>query len=276
MAALEATAGAVRVWTDSRYVCNGARHLEAGTRPPFAHRDLWERARAVWRPGVSAVCWIKAHLDWEAAEERGYPRHAWEGNKRADMLAGRGAASHAVAAEDATRVVAAGEEVDRMQRWMVEALQLVAEGCPPRPKARRGRRRPGTRAPRPLGGPGEHGPISRDGDFWVRGSCDRRVGVTRPWRTWRSMPCVAPVAPPPNPWGRLVTRRSAGAGRPGPSMCCGRRATALFALRAGATAPRGGGPSLGSTCSMARPPPEAVVLSAADPVGPGLGEPPAG
>ena len=46
VAALEATAGAVRVWTDNRYVCNGVRYLEAGTRPPFAHRDLWERARA--------------------------------------------------------------------------------------------------------------------------------------------------------------------------------------------------------------------------------------
>ena len=166
MAALEATAGAVRVWTDSRYVCNGA---EAGTRPPFAHRDLWERARAVWRPGVSAVCWIKAHLDWEAAEERGYPRHAWEGNKRADVLAGRGAASHAVAAEDATRVVAAGEEVDRMQRWMVEALQLVAEGDPPRPRRERQRRGRGPRPARPLGDPGEHGPIVEEDGFWVCG-----------------------------------------------------------------------------------------------------------
>ena len=46
VAALEATAGAVKVWTDNRYVCNGVRYLEARTRPPFAHRDLWERARA--------------------------------------------------------------------------------------------------------------------------------------------------------------------------------------------------------------------------------------
>ena len=76
VAALEATAGAVLVWTDSRYVSNGVRYLSAGVRPPFAHRDLWEHAMAAWWPGVSAVAWIKADLDWEAAEERGYSRHA--------------------------------------------------------------------------------------------------------------------------------------------------------------------------------------------------------
>ena len=125
VAALEATAGAVRVWTDSRYVCNGVRYLDAGTRPPFAHRDLWERARAAWRPGISSVAWIKAHLDWEAAEEKGYPRYSWDGSKRADELAGRGAASHALADEVATRVAAAGEEVGRMQHWVLEACSWL-------------------------------------------------------------------------------------------------------------------------------------------------------
>ena len=77
VAALEATRGVVKVWTDSRFVCRGARYLAAGTVPNFAHRDLWARAAEAWRPGVSEVCWIKAHLEWEEAEARGFPRHAW-------------------------------------------------------------------------------------------------------------------------------------------------------------------------------------------------------
>ena len=148
-AALECTAGAVKVWTDSRYVCSAARYLEAGVRPPFAHRDLWERACRAWRPGVSSAAWMKAHLSWEEASERGIPRHAWEGNRRTDELAGRGAAVHAVAADGTDRVVLAEDTMDRAQHWMLEALPLVAEGDPPRPRRRRRRRRAGARAPRP-------------------------------------------------------------------------------------------------------------------------------
>jgi hypothetical protein len=47
--------------------------LAAGTAPLFAHRDLWARAAGEWRPGVSEVCWIKAHLEWEEAEAPGFP-----------------------------------------------------------------------------------------------------------------------------------------------------------------------------------------------------------
>ena len=39
---------------------------------------------------------MKAHLQWEAARERGIPRHVWGGNRRADELVGLGAAAHAV------------------------------------------------------------------------------------------------------------------------------------------------------------------------------------
>ena len=59
VAAVEATAGAVKVWADSRFVCRGVGYLDLAVCPPFAHRDLWERALAIWRPGVSAVAWVK-------------------------------------------------------------------------------------------------------------------------------------------------------------------------------------------------------------------------
>jgi dUTP pyrophosphatase len=72
-----------------------------------------------------------AQVEWEVVEARGLPRHAWEGNRRVDALAGNGAASHAVAQEVADRAIAAADTVDRIQHW---ALQLVAEwvqGGPP-------------------------------------------------------------------------------------------------------------------------------------------------
>ena len=71
VAALECTAGAAKVWTDSRYVCSGVRYLDAGVCPPFAHRDLWDRAHRVWRPGVSSAAWVKAHLCSEEAAGAG-------------------------------------------------------------------------------------------------------------------------------------------------------------------------------------------------------------
>ena len=95
MVAVERTAGAVKVWTDSRFVCHGIPFLDAGVCPPFAHRDLWERAWRAWRPGGSSAVWAKAHLEWKAAQARGNPKHVWEGNRRADELAGLGAAAHA-------------------------------------------------------------------------------------------------------------------------------------------------------------------------------------
>ena len=55
VAAVECTGGAVKVWTDSRFVCSGVRYLDLGMVPPFAHRDLWERALRAWRPGVSSA-----------------------------------------------------------------------------------------------------------------------------------------------------------------------------------------------------------------------------
>ena len=75
VAAVEYTGGAVKVWTDSRFVCSGVRYLDLGMVPPFAHRDLWERALRAWRPGVSSAAWVKAHLEWDEAERRGIPRH---------------------------------------------------------------------------------------------------------------------------------------------------------------------------------------------------------
>ena len=71
MGAVEATAGAVKVSADNRFVCSGVGYLDQGVCPPFAHRDLWARALAAWRPGVSAVAWVKAHLSWEEAAARG-------------------------------------------------------------------------------------------------------------------------------------------------------------------------------------------------------------
>ena len=137
MAAVECTGGAVKVWTDSRYVCSGIRYLDLGVVPPFAHRDLWERALRAWRPGVSSAAWVKAHLEWDVAERRGIPRHAWEGNCRADELAGRGAAQHEVDPAVAARIRGVVAATERAQLWMVEAMQIAAERGPPRPKVRR-------------------------------------------------------------------------------------------------------------------------------------------
>ena len=88
VAALERSDGFARVWTDSRLVARGAVYLNAGVFPPLRHPDLWQRAARVWRRGTSEVRWVKAHLDWPAAQARGFSWQAWAGNQRADELAG--------------------------------------------------------------------------------------------------------------------------------------------------------------------------------------------
>ena len=214
VAAVEYTGGAVKVWTDSRFVCSGVRYLDLGLVPPFAHRDLWERALRAWRPGVSSAAWVKAHLEWDEAESRGIPRHAWEGNRRADALAGNGAALHEVEPAVAARIRGVVAATERAQLWMVEALQISADRDPARPKVRRqGRRAPVRVArPRPRGGAGDHGPITEEDGFWWCGTCDRRVRNTRPWGTWRRMPCNPPVVAPPQPAGGQANR-AVGRGR---------------------------------------------------------------
>ena len=192
VAALELTAGNARVWTDSKFVCRGAGFLEQGVLPPLKHADLWARAARAWRRGRSEVRWVKAHLEWQEAQDRGIPWHVWAGNQRADEFAGRGAASHAPAADDVRRVLGARDDLKRAQAWMVEALRL-ASAADPRPQnkrpARRSRKgRPGPRGP--AASAGDHGPIQAVGGHWVCDACSRRVAMTRPWREWRRTPCA--------------------------------------------------------------------------------------
>ena len=80
--------------------------------------------------------------------------HAWEGDRRADELAGQGAEEHAVPAEEVERAQWAVDATKRTQSWMAEALQLAAGLDPPRLRRRRQGRRAGAKAQRPLGGCG--------------------------------------------------------------------------------------------------------------------------
>ena len=121
MAAVECTGGAVKVWTDRR---DPVPRCWGVPPTPLAHRDVWERALRVWRPGVSSSAWAKAQLEWEAAMARGILRHAWEGNRRADELAGKGAATHAMAEQSVERILWAVDATERAHLWMAEALQL--------------------------------------------------------------------------------------------------------------------------------------------------------
>ena len=82
----------------------------------------------------------------------------------------------------------------------------------PRPMVRRQGRRVAARPARPLGGAGDHGPIKEEGGFWWCGACDRRVRTTRPWRTWRRMPCNPPAVAPHKPVGGQANR-AVGRGR---------------------------------------------------------------
>ncbi len=59
--ALELTAGHCEVVTDSMFVVEGALALAAGRLPKMDHEDLWRRALAIWRPGISKVRKVKAH-----------------------------------------------------------------------------------------------------------------------------------------------------------------------------------------------------------------------
>ena len=62
-----------------------------------------------------------------AATARGIPRHAWEGNRRADELAGQSAATHAVAEQEMATILWGVDATERAQLWMAEALQKLAE-----------------------------------------------------------------------------------------------------------------------------------------------------
>ena len=217
VAALERTAGNVHVWTDSMFVVRGAGFLDAGVVPPLRHADLWERAHRAWRPGTTRAQWIKAHLDWQEASQRGFTWQAWAGNKQADELAGRGSQAHAPPDSDVQRVLRVCEDAERAQLWMVAALGLAADAGPPSsaPQSRRRRCRPGQqRRPRELqrGPPGDHPDVQRHGDHWRCTVCSRQVKVSRGWREWRRVPCQ-PGRPPFPPFGAALPSGMVPAGR---------------------------------------------------------------
>ena len=211
VAALERTAGNVVVWSDSKYVVRGARRIARGVSLPSSHVDLWERAQQAWLLGTTQVHWIKAHLDWPSAQQRGFPRDAWAGNQKADELAGLGAAVHAPPAADVTRVLKVRTDTRRAHRWMAAAIPLVADdgdlATKPPCRRRPQRAESGRRAARPVlrGPPGDHPDVQLDGDCWKCAACHRRVRRTRGWRVWRRIPCKpvrrpfpqdGPAAPP--------------------------------------------------------------------------------
>ena len=66
----------------------------------------------------------------EEGQALGIPRHAWEGNRRADKLAGQGAEEHAVPAEEVLRAQRAVGATERTQLWTAEAFQLAAGARP--------------------------------------------------------------------------------------------------------------------------------------------------
>ena len=194
VAALERTGGNAVVWSDSRYVVRGASRIAMGACLPRSHGDLWERARQSWLLGTTQVHWIKAHLDWQSAQQRGFPWRAWAGNQRADELAGLGAAAHAPASSDVDRVLKMRYDVRRTHRWMAAALSLAADHGPPVSTHQRRTRQRGAvdrLAARggPRGPPGDHPDVQDDGDYWRCGACHRRVKKTRGWRVWRRIPC---------------------------------------------------------------------------------------
>ena len=190
VAALERTEGYARVWSDSRFVVTGAEDLARGVVPRRQHSDLWHRASAVWKLGITEVSWVKAHLDWETASKRDISWNVWDGSRQADRLAGDGASAHAVAAADLERVLAARDACQRAQSWMAAALLQVAEQGP-RPVQRRQRRQRGTRRRRRLqqGPPGDHAAVRAEANAWVCDDCGRRVKFSRGWRVWRTFPC---------------------------------------------------------------------------------------
>ena len=231
--------------------------------PPLRHADLWARAARAWRRGRSEVGWVKAHLEWPEAQERGIPWHVWAGNQRADEPTGRGAPPHAPAAADVRRAPGARDDVQRAQRWMVEALRLASTAAPRPPRARRPKRsrkgRPGPRGP--AAGAGEHGPIHVEGGAWVCTACSRRVGMTRPWREWRRTPCVlasrrsAPSAGPAAaaaevPPGRVAHDLATAAGRTS-CLRCGRSRLNRWRSQLGKLCPVGTAVSV----ALAPPPP---------------------
>ena len=199
VAALERSDGFARIWTDSMFVVRGASHLQAGQMPPLRHQDLWRRALRAWCRGVSEVRWVKAHLTWPAAQQRGIAWQVWAGNQRADELAGLGAAQHAPPAKDATRVRQTVKDTERAQVWMAAALRLAADAAPTTGEGKRARRdgkgRVLTRQRRPAGPPGDHSDVVTIGAHWYCKKCRRRVKQSRGWRTWRRFPCVIQNGP---------------------------------------------------------------------------------
>ena len=209
VAALERSDGNAHIWTDSRFVTRGASSLGSGVIPRMRHSDLWHRAAKAWRHGTTEVHWVKAHLDWPAAEARGISVEVWQGNRRADELAGQGAAAHAPARADADRVRKAHGETRQVQQWMAEVLHLAAEADPRERQIRRPRRGSSGKVlvnrPRELGAPGEHTVAPSSGTHWQCSQCHRRVKKSRGWRVWRRFPCT-PAQPLVGPLDRWLVR----------------------------------------------------------------------
>ena len=138
------------VYTDSQYVEGRVLAFGQAGYIPYvvAHRDLWCQALESWHPAI-AVTWIKAHLDWPEAQQRGYPWHAWHGNSQADLLAGLGSKAHSDEAGQLREARKRQDLITLLHRHLGQTV-LRAAKLVPRGQRARERHRPRRFRERPL------------------------------------------------------------------------------------------------------------------------------
>ena len=80
------------------------------------HGDLRERAQKAAAGSSITVRWVKSHLTEREAVKRGWTCAQWAGNQAADVLAGAGAAQHAVSEPEVQEYLRAIDKVEHIQR----------------------------------------------------------------------------------------------------------------------------------------------------------------
>ena len=91
--ALTHTEGNLIVWTDSEILIKGWRAMQEGKKPK-KNLDIWQEIEKEAKQrgtGKVTLQHIESHISAEEAKAKGYPAHAWFGNKAADTLAGEAA-----------------------------------------------------------------------------------------------------------------------------------------------------------------------------------------
>ena len=113
-----ATVG-LHIVTDSKYAMDMAMEIKTGGKiPEGTHKKLWTRFKDHAHK-VLTITKIKSHLEWEEAEEMGFSRRDWIGNKKADEQAGKGADMHGYTADEIKQANKHTELVTKVQQHMV-------------------------------------------------------------------------------------------------------------------------------------------------------------